>query len=297
MFLYVNILVKFTKIHGHDSTSVSVYQPFNDVRQMPFARSDMTAIKFEPSELGVSDTRIYLYGGCNADQSCFFNVSNPRVGSGCYCQNITSRCAYYTPVNDKWYDGPTYCDDAPQARYRHASAKVGDKVYVIGGRRFPDKVIETIDIYDPKTNTWDPTGIQWPNATSDLTAFGYGTDLYLVGGYDQNYTVSNKLTKYDTKTKTWTVMPNMKHPRGDVVSTEYLGQFYVAGGYESYTYNETLKLCQPPTQWVEAYNPVTKTWTEIQNLHFGRADMVLAELDGHLFAVAGEKAPDTDPSW
>jgi hypothetical protein len=192
---------------------------------MPIKRSDMTAVPVYDSFI---EPRIYLFGGCISDQICQFDTAK-NISAGCYCSEITSICDYYLPETDAWSN---QCASAPIPRYRHAWAKINDLIYLVGGRDVVDNLIQTIDIYNPVTNSWG-TSFSWPNATSDLVAFGHGSDLYLVGGYDQNYAALSTVIRYNTIDQTFYYdVANMNYERGDTQIQEYLGSFYVIGGYQ-----------------------------------------------------------------
>jgi hypothetical protein len=144
-----------------DSTDdASGYQSFTDVAAMPSRKSDMTTTDFPghffPNNLG----RIYLVGGCVQNQLC--NVS--ATAYNCTCPQITAQCLYFTPALNQW----SACASAPLARYRHMAARVGDLLYVAGGRWLDDGngSVPQIDVYNPLTDVWT-TPFQWANATSN----------------------------------------------------------------------------------------------------------------------------------
>jgi hypothetical protein len=89
-----------------DDDSVN-YVGFHTAAVMPFARSDMTATTIVDAS---GETKIYLVGGCIADQVCDFTVS-----SDCYCPEITNKCTYFEPESNLWAS----CPAAPTYRSRH----------------------------------------------------------------------------------------------------------------------------------------------------------------------------------
>lgn len=93
--------------HSQDDDDSAEFVGFHTASPMPFARSDMTATTIVDAE-GVA--KIYLIGGCIANQVCNFTVS-----SDCFCPNITNKCNYFTPEDNLWHD----CPNAPINRYRH----------------------------------------------------------------------------------------------------------------------------------------------------------------------------------
>jgi hypothetical protein len=70
---------------------------------------------------------------------------------------------------------------------------------------------------------------------------GHGSDLYLVGGYDQNYAALSNVVRYNTiDQKFYYDVPSMNYERGDTQIQEYLGSFYVIGGYQVMNFFEYL---------------------------------------------------------
>lgn len=266
-----------------DDDIVGGYVGFNDVSRMPFPRSDMTATLFEANEISPTQKhpRIYLFGGCVSDQICTTDSDGTR---SCFCTSTTARCNYYMPDIDKWSSN---CTSAPVERYRHGWAKVNGKVYLTGGRNLVDDIIKSIDIYDPKTNAWEDP-IFWPNATSDMVAWGYGNIVFIVGGYLQDYSDSTTLWGYDTVAKKWlSKLPAMVYPRGDTQVQEYLGKQYVAGGWDKFGKLATGG-CAQPVKFVEVFNSATRTWQTYPNLMYGRGDMALGIIKGIIFGIGGE---------
>ena len=260
----------------------AAYKSLQTGLQMPFKVSDMSATLYDKS-LDSNGPRIYIVGGCVADQLC-----QTSVGINCYCTDITDKCKYFTPDNPSWHD----CADAPRERYRHSAAIVGDYLYVIGGRdTVSDALIPDIDVYDIKNDVWSSFATQASSeVVSDGAAFSYENSFYVVGGYNDNsapYTPMSTMLAYDTSSSKTTfsgspaTKASMTIPRGDIGSGVLNNQFYVTGGWES-------DWCTP-SKAVEKYDPVTDTWTSLPDLLYGRGDMVVGVLENYLFSIAGEQ--------
>lgn len=262
--------------------SVGGFEGFDDVHQMPFGRSDMTATLFAP-ELFDDDlgARIYLVGGCAADQEC-----PTDWGGWCFCPELTARCEYYSPDQDIWVD----CASAPRERYRFAAAEVNGKLYIVGGRDVMDQIVTEVDVYDPVSDTW-ATPYVWEDATSDNGVFADGDDLYLVGGYDQNYTVAhNSLTKLSTIDFIAETLSSMSTGRGDlgvisVPESDGSSSHYAIGG-------AGVDFCTM-LNTVESYDIASDTWIILGVLTLPRADMALGVIDSELFVIAGETKDDS----
>jgi hypothetical protein len=58
--------------------------------------------------------------------------------------------------------------------------------------------------------------------------------------------------------------------------------------YQVFTFNTTIGRCQPPTKYIEKYNPATNKWTVEADMLFGRSDTAVGVLDNDMFVIGGE---------
>lgn len=256
------------------SSSSDGYTAYNDVTPIPGnGRSDMSATLFEGALFSSGKARIYLVGGCIQDQQCPPNQF-------CSCPGITADCAYYEPETDTWGT----CAPAPRDRYRHAAAKLNNKLYLFGGRTVSDGLITEVDEFDPVSDTWSGSPWSWAGASSDLAAFTDGSEAYLVGGYDGGYTALATLSKYNPSSQSLTTLASMPGGgRGDIAAVSAAGQasHLVIGGFGSGSFCDPLKR-------VEEFNIETQSWSTASELLLGRADMAVGTISNHVFAIAGE---------
>jgi len=264
----------FTAAIKSCSADANDYEGFADVHQMPFGRSDMSATVFDGDLFNDGIARIYLVGGCAADQIC--------GGDGwCFCPEITNKCEFYKPDTDTWTD----CADAPRERYRFAAAVVDGKLYLAGGRDVEDGLITAVDMYDPITDTWT-TPFTWDAATSDNGMFSDGTDLYMVGGYNVDYSIAETaLTKVSTVDWAAEAMAPMTVGRGDLGVISLNGLHYAIGGAAE-------DFCTMLAT-VESYDISSDTWSTEPELQLARADMALGVIGDSIFAIAGETKDDS----
>jgi len=257
------------------------YVGFHDAVPMLVGRSDHTVTLFDYN-YDVYGPRIYIVGGCTGDQVCSFNQpcsnSGPDAGKSicdiCACTSITASAEYFNPETDKF----TSLKHAPTMRYRGQAAGLGTKLYVFGGRDLNDTIIQTVDVLDTLTSAWSTytagasgtLASALPPAVSDGGAFAYGTKVYIVGGYDQNYNQNGALYSIDvTTTPAWTVdltLPAMPTGRGDISVQLFGGDYYAIGGWNN-AFSEAL-----PT--VESYNIDSASWTLRPAMLWGRGDLV-----------------------
>jgi len=249
------------------------YIGFHTVTPMPYACSDMTAVTFDTDFDDNEGPRIYLSGGCIKDQEC------PST-TGCYCPEITNKCTYFTPETEKWH---TDCTPSLVNRYRHMAAGVGNYMFIAGGRDVYDVIIKTIERYDVLNDTWVQEAV-WESATSDGIAFSVSDMLYIVGGYNQDYSESvSTMIGYNITSKKFDyTLPSMKYGRGDINSVSRYGtDFYVVGGWAVPDFCNASKV-------VEYYSSVNNSWYEAPSLLYGRGDLAVGMMENNIFAVAGE---------
>lgn len=118
----------------------------------------------------------------------------------------------------------------------HASSatKIGNYLYVIGGRDVNDNLITAIDRYNVLNDTWELV-VDWKNATSDGVAWSIEREnlLMIAGGYDAIYATEGILTTYNVISGVFdTNYPKMNVGRGDTqVAHINEDEFYVIGGW------------------------------------------------------------------
>lgn len=226
-----NLLVVTANHSTQENDDFLDFTGFSNLAPMPYAASDMAVVSYLSNT--PSNARIYLFGGCVSDQAC--DITDPVTNAVfCYCTQITNRVIYFQPEDGSWH---TNVASMPVERYRHMAARVGDYIYVAGGRYLNDSLIQTIDRYDVINNIWVANWLPWPEAISDAGTFAFGNSLYFVGGYDAYYNTLANMTSVDVTTKVWTTnYPSMQLGRGDIAVTQ-LGPdaFYVLGGWNAET--------------------------------------------------------------
>lgn len=106
----------------------------------------------------------------------------------------------------RFHSGSSVCNalpDAPTARHGCVGVSLGNRVFVLGGRRSPEVTLRCVEHFDPVQMTWTSC---CPMATprAHLNAFAWGTRLYILGGHFtethyqhfHNGVAYNPVTKY-----------------------------------------------------------------------------------------------------
>jgi N-acetylneuraminic acid mutarotase len=163
------------------------------------------------------------------------------VAGGIIGSSTTNQVARYDPATDTW----TSLAAMPQGRNHTAAATDGSKFYIFGGRDGPNAVangFNTVQIYDPVTNTWTSTEsgssvAPLPQARGGMgKAVYYNGEFYIMGGETLDGPgatadhVYNRVDIYNPATNTWRLGPPMPRARHGIFPLYYAGRIYVAGG-------------------------------------------------------------------
>ena len=176
--------------------------------------------------------------------------------------------------SDKWEK----LADIPTGRSYSSACEVNGKIYVIGGSATDKSCMNVMEVYDPKTNTWDISIAPMPTSRTDFCAAVVNGKIYVIGG-TKGHTISggelDVVEVYNPLTDTWETKTPMLVARRASACGVIGNKIYVAGG--------------SPTSWwgsntnkLDVYDPATDTWD------ITKADM-LKSLFGPTGAVLGDK--------
>lgn len=251
-------------------------------RTLPLPLSDMTATTL-PFINGTSlGGNIIITGGCSDEDgnSAFFDGNSTNY----YCGELTDKTFMFNPFSETI----SPLADMLIPRYRHASAIVNDKLYVVGGRDLDDNIIAQVDYYDPLLNTW-ATLLNLPERflTSDNAAVEYDNQLYVIGGYDEDYNTHNTTLAIDVLTRKFVEKADMLIARGDAPAITYTfvndtTKAYIMGGF-----SHANEWCAPLHEG-EVYDFEMDEWTSIDSLGEKRGDKAVVMLGDVIWAIGGE---------
>ncbi len=151
---------------------------------------------------------IYVIGGENAD-GVLAGVARYDARAGVW----TERSAKPTPVTDV------------------RTVRIGDKLYVPGGRTDAANVTDVFERYDPRGERWE-TLKSLPAPRSGYALAALEGKLYLFGGWDGT-TYRNEVYEYDPDGDTWRDLPAMPTARAFAEAGVVEGNIYVIGGENS----------------------------------------------------------------
>jgi len=166
--------------------------------------------------------------------------------------NFVDTVYEYDPMTVGW----TRRTPMPTARGAGATAVVGDRIYVAGGR--PPRGAD-FAVYDARANTWT-TLPNLPTQRNHLAAAAIGGKVYVVGGRFEGGFQSpqtDAVEVFDPAANTWATRARLPIPRGGVNGLEAMGCLHVFGGEGN---NNAPSGVYPDH---DVYNPLTNTWTRL----------------------------------
>lgn len=277
-FVSIAVLLLNSIIQCEAMSTAGTWEYLN--RTMPKPISDMTATYVPQTK------RIYIFGGCDATTGNSRADFDPNLF---ICTGVSSDGFIFNPV-DKSFDSVIM----PRERYRHAASVVNEQIYLVGGRDLEDNIILDVDVYDVVNKTWStPFVLNKSIAKSDFGMFPHENRfLYLVGGYEQDYTASKSVYKFDTISKSVEEVAPMIEARGDIFAEHDGFAAFVTGGF---THEDGF--CQAKST-TEKYLILDNEWEEMDSMNMNRGDQAVVSLGEYLFALGGEYKDDctSDPA-
>lgn len=233
-------------------------------------------------------THVYIIGGqddtvrsTNADGSTCTVVAGTQDCKG----TVVNTVYQYDTKLDKYTDKAVL----PEARYRYASAVVGDKIYIIGGLTGDSAtgMKKTTLIYDINANSWS-TGPNMATGRSDTCAAVVGSKIYVVAGYASGFEALDSVEVLDTAAASpaWATAPKLPAKRGDITCASSGGKAYAIGGYYD-----------PAGAWSNTafhdtmfeLTPGAAAWVEKAKMPSSRGDKAAVTMsDGSIIVVGGE---------
>jgi large repetitive protein len=215
--------------------------------------------------------KLYVFGGSTA----------PFSGA------VTNAAVYNPDTNpDPNITTPAWSTIAPMPTARGgATAQVinGD-IYVVGGMNSSGASVNTVEIYDPETNSWS-TGPSLGTRRDNPGSAVVGNRLYVFGGRtrDANGTVPNgtlnSVEVYDPLVGQWSVGTSMPTGRRTMSVGVINNRIQVIGG-EATSGGSTFVQN-------EEYNPFTNSWRTLPSIPTGRHGAAFGTIDNVTYVAAG----------
>lgn len=162
----------------------------------------------------------------------------------------------------------------PSARQEVSTAVLDGKIFVIAGFNANGGNTNTVDVYDPQTNTWS-SAAALPIATNHNAAAVVQNRLYAFGG------TSNRVFIYNVQDNSWGEVAPMRFQHGNTAAVGVIdGKLYVAGGNGT-GMNQTE---------LEVYDPAANTWTPLASMSVARNHTAGGVIDGKFYVVGGRSS-------
>ncbi|XP_057673481.1 kelch-like protein 1 isoform X4 [Corythoichthys intestinalis] len=223
---------------------------------------DHACLPFAVSKHGlvVSDSILYLAGGEFPDGSA-------------------SRWMWrYDPCFDTWMEIAPM--NAPRSEL--GLVMLDGLIYAVGGWEGGSR-LDSVECYNPHTNSWQFTGSVKMAVTSPAVVALDGL-LYVTGGAVLEDGDGSDLTQvYNPKTETWMEVAPMQIPRSGSAACTLKGKIYVIGGWHATKEN---------TDKVECYDPKTNQWTMCAPMKERRYRPGVAVVDEKIYVLGGEEGWD-----
>lgn len=152
--------------------------------------------------------------------------------------------ALFEPPKDKDLEMSRLPDIPNPARSSFGTARIGSKVYVVGGHQGrehtypPESFMDTLQVFDTESKSWSTL------APRPVKAHGYGVVsdgpyLYAFGGF--TYSEEHKpawksipdVHRYDTRTDEWEKVGDLATPRSSNAVVQVGRKVYLVGGWNS----------------------------------------------------------------
>ena len=192
--------------------------------------------------------------------------------------------------------------EIPTRRRDFSTAVVEGKIYLIGGTPFENRRgpygLSTVEVYDPKTNTWERLA-DMPTPRTRAGAAVVNGIIYVFGGYNgiDNRLVNLKfldvVEAYNPQTDTWMRQQNMSGPRIQSGLGAVEGKIYCIGG-------SVHPLDKEPgdpgrIDLVEVYDPATDMWVKRARMPTKRDGFGVGVVNKRIYAIGGSGWPQVGP--
>lgn len=178
-----------------------------------------------------------------------------------------------------WLELKSKDKSLPKARHEAAFVGVGDRFYLLGGRR-----IQPVSIYDVKKQKW-MDGTPPPIELHHFQAVVYQEEIYIVGAMTGRYpgeTPVPNMYIYNPKTGDWRQGPAIPtdRQRGGAGAAMLGDVLYLVCGIKDGHRGDHKK-------WLDAYDFKTNTWQQLPDAPRPRDHFQVQIVDGKIYTLGG----------
>lgn len=226
------------------------------------------------------ENEVYLFGGVNYSSSeQLLNYYSPS-------EQLFNDIWAWNNAEAEWLEIPQ--TSPPPARHSHAAVALNGRMYVLFGQDGSGNFFEDMWSYNPASNAWNEITPEEPRPTARAQHSAVVIDdaIYVLGGEDENGTISSELWKYDPSTNRWEQKAAL--PAGGIrehAAAAVAGKMYVFFGEDG----------ENPLDDLWVYVPTGDSWTQLSpaNAPSARHGMGVAQ-SGALVWLIGGSSPGSD---
>lgn len=155
-----------------------------------------------------------------------------------------------------------------------------------GADYLKDDIMNVVEVYDPQSDTWNEAP-PIPIPIDYTAAVTYNGKLFLVGGFLEDTTPTDKLLIFDPDTNEWSEGDPLPSPRGALAAEVIDGNIYAIGGINS---------THDPVATNEVYSIENNSWTTREPLSKSKHHIASAVVDGKIYIFGGRLLGNGEPS-
>lgn len=168
-------------------------------------------------------------------------------------------------------------------RKNHGIAVHEGMVYVVGGETNDVTALCSVELYDPKANSWSSV-MSMRKEAAGLGLAVLGDYLYAVGGCDIDGSPQDIVQRYNPQQNRWQYVAKMSFARTRHSVVAANGFLFAFGGYGTEDYL--------PLKTAEMYNPEDDMWINISPMKRRRSDMSSVCVNHMIYIIGGEDILD-----
>ncbi len=141
-----------------------------------------------------------------------------------------------------------------------ASVVWQNKIYVFGGKSLNNRILKTVEVYDPTTGQWDTTSVKpMKKGRYNLAAVVFQNKIYIIGGRNDD-DVSDDVYVYDPVQNSWSKAQELHKEREGHTAAIVNGRIYVLGGQDEdhFLVDEVEWYDKTKNKWMEDMTPMVQ---------------------------------------
>ena len=172
------------------------------------------------------------------------------------------------------------------ARMYHSLASLNGMIYAIGGQDGNNRVLNTVECYNPKTDNW--VFIK-PMTQARLAASTGVIDgkLYTAGGYEESIRrpILDTVECFNPKKNKWQFKNKLRFPRGHASIVTVNDKLYLCGGVTKSFVNHNSVISSVPS--IDVYNKEQDVWEHCSDMVTARHSAGTASVGSLIYIIGG----------